>query len=38
MTFAYAYTGHSLGLGGSVAVLVAVAVRLGWMYWRRPHR
>jgi hypothetical protein len=35
MILAYYYTGHSLGLGGSIAVVVAVALRLGWMYRSR---
>jgi uncharacterized membrane protein len=35
MTLAYYYTGHSLGVAGSIAVAVAVLLRLAWMYWRR---
>ncbi len=37
MTDAYLYTGHSLGLAGSIAVILALAVRLGWMFWRRGN-
>jgi hypothetical protein len=38
MTVAYAYNGHSLGLAGTIAVVVAVAVRLAWMFIRRRNR
>jgi len=34
----FRYSGHSLGVGGDIAVVVAVAGRLGWMYWRRRGR
>ena len=35
MTLAYYYNGHSLGLAGTVAVVVALVLRLAWMYRRR---
>jgi uncharacterized membrane protein len=35
MTLAYYYTGHSLGLAGTIAVVVALVLRLAWMYRRR---
>jgi hypothetical protein len=38
MTEALLYSGHSLGPVGTVAVLVALIVRLGWMFARRRNR
>lgn len=38
MTVAYLYTGHSLGPAGTMAVIVAVVVRLAWMFGRRRKR
>jgi hypothetical protein len=38
MTIAYLYTGHSLGPAGTIIAIVGVAVRLGWMFWRRRTR
>jgi hypothetical protein len=38
VTLAYYYNGHSLGLAGSIAVGVAVALRVGWMLVRRRGR
>ncbi len=38
MTLAYFYRGQSLGPTGSIIVVVAVAARLGWMFWRRRSR
>jgi hypothetical protein len=32
MILAYLYTGHSPGLGGSIAVIAAVLARLAWMF------
>jgi hypothetical protein len=34
----FVYTGHSFGLPGTIIVIVGVAVRLSWMYWRRRNR
>jgi hypothetical protein len=38
MTEALLYSGHSLGPVGTVAVLVTLIVRLGWMFARRRNR
>jgi hypothetical protein len=38
MTEAYFYSGHSLGPAGSIAVIVAVVVRIAWMFARRRNR
>jgi hypothetical protein len=38
MTEALLYSGHSLGPVGTIAVLVALVVRLGWMFARRRNR
>jgi hypothetical protein len=35
MILAYYYNGHSLGLAGTIAVVVGIAIRLAWMYRRR---
>jgi hypothetical protein len=35
MTLAYYYSGHSLGLAGTIAVVAALVLRLAWMYRRR---
>jgi hypothetical protein len=35
MTPAYLYTGHSLGLTGTIIVIVGVVARLAWMIARR---
>jgi LPXTG-motif cell wall-anchored protein len=32
------YTGHSLGPVGSIVAAVGIALRLGWMFWRRRNR
>jgi hypothetical protein len=38
MIEAYLYSGHSLGPVGTIAVVVALIVRLGWMFARRRSR
>jgi hypothetical protein len=38
MIEAYFYTGHSLGPDGTIAVIAALVVRLGWMFARRRNR
>jgi hypothetical protein len=38
MTPAYLYTGHSLGLTGTIIVIVGVVARLAWMIARRRRR
>jgi hypothetical protein len=38
MTEAYFYNGHSLGPAGTIAVVVAVVARVGWMFLRRRNR
>jgi hypothetical protein len=35
---AFLYRGHSLGLAGTIAVILALAARLGVMFWRRRNR
>jgi hypothetical protein len=35
VTAGYVYTGHSLGLTGSIIAAVGIAARLAWMYGRR---
>jgi hypothetical protein len=35
---AYLYNGHSLGVTGTVLVAVTVALRIGYMLWRRRRR
>jgi hypothetical protein len=35
VTEAYLYTGHSLGLTGSIIAGVGIVLRLAWMYRRR---
>jgi hypothetical protein len=38
VTPAYFYTGHSLGWPGTIVVIAALVLRLGWMFWRRRRR
>jgi hypothetical protein len=38
VTLAYFYDGHSLGWAGTIAVGLSVALRVGWMLWRRRSR
>jgi hypothetical protein len=38
MTSAYLYSGHSLGPAGTIAVIVGVVLRIGWMSVRRRNR
>jgi hypothetical protein len=35
---AYYSNGHSLGLPRTIVVIVALALRLGLMFWRRRNR
>ncbi len=35
MMLAYDYNGHSFGLAGTIAIVVALVLRLAWMYRRR---
>jgi hypothetical protein len=34
----YAYTGHSLGLTGTILVTLTFVLRIGYMLWRRRRR
>jgi hypothetical protein len=34
----YVYTGHSLGLTGTILVAVTVLLRVAYMFWRRRGR
>jgi len=38
MIEAYLYSGHSLGPAGTISMVVALTVRLGWMFARRRSR
>lgn len=38
MISAFYYTGRSLGPTGTVLVVTAVVLRVGWMFWRRRNR
>jgi hypothetical protein len=37
-TAGYVYTGHSLGLTGTILVAVTLVLRIGYMLWRRRRR